>query len=122
MSNINISNVITIHKGTTIKAPIFINIGTKLVPKNYTLVEGDTLYISIMEPNQSFDYGVIRKKLTKANLDELGFARFSLDPTDTINLLSGVYYIQMKLKLADSGTTPGGVATIMPKTKFIILD
>lgn len=113
--NISVNNIITITKGDYVCVPLFINIGTRLEMDNYTLKEGDIVYFSIMEPNQKFEEGVIRKTFNKNNLDSKGLVNIKIESTETDKILPGRYYMEIKLKLAS-----GAISTIVPKTKFYI--
>lgn len=121
MANFTISpdNIITMHKGTTVSFPIFINLGNKLTRKQYILREGDSLYVGITEPNQPFDYALIRKiiKRESCDWDKNNCPLLKLEPYDTLHVLPGNYYIEIKIELAN-----GNVATILPKTKFVIYE
>lgn len=109
--------VLTMHRGDTVSTYFLINLGTKLEPEKYILQPGDNLYLSICEPNQLFEHGLIRKIFTYEDVDEFGLVNIKLDPSDTHYVLSGRYYIEMKLKLAN-----GDVKTVYPKRKLYIYD
>lgn len=121
MANFTISpdNIITMHKGTNVSFPIFINLGNKVTRKQYILRSADNLYVGITEPNQPFEYALIRKiiKGESCEWDENNCPVLKLVPSDTLHVLPGDYYIEIKIELAN-----GNVATILPKTRFVIYE
>lgn len=119
MINIAKNNIITITAGDYFKVPIFINAGDYTFPLRYILQPDDRLYLSIMEPNQPFEVGVVRKIYTAANLNGAGDPVIELLPSDTEHLLPGLYYYELKLVINKDGEDL--LSTIRPKTKFYIL-
>lgn len=110
----------------------------------YILKGNDTIYFGLMEPNAPFERAILRKKITAdtltsindyANLSEVSKYDVSEDPvipifpTDTVNLLPGVYYYSVKLHLDHTEIDPvtgetlqiDKITTIINNTKFIIL-
>lgn len=127
MFNFTISNngIITMTRGDTIKVPIFINAGDNTDYIRYTLEEGDTLYFGIMEPEAPFEKSLIRKVLTKDDLNQYGDVEIALSLNDTQYLQTGTYYYEAKLKqirLLDNGQTSEVVSTVIPRRKFIIVE
>lgn len=116
MFNIAKNGIITLTAGDTFKAPLYI-FSKKL--ELFKLTDQDTLYFSIMEPNQPFEYGIIRKIYSLKDLNNDKSIFIELDPEDTENLHSGTYYYEIKLRRVDNGKEL--VDTIVPKTKLFLL-
>lgn len=117
MATVSENGIITLNRGDTFSAPILINIGTKMAPVFYDMDNNDTIYISICEPEQMFEYGIIRRIVTSDMFDYDHHAWFTLTSEDTSKLHSGTYYYEIKIKLSNDV-----VVTIVPRKKFIILD
>lgn len=142
MLSISQNGIISMSKGDSWKTSIFINLGTALEPAPYNLEEGDHVYFGVMEPNQPFKDALVCKKLgvadrtPKAGDDEDadgdgfldGYVDIYFDSKDTEHLIPGVYYYEVKLlrPAADPGALERGIAesvdTIIPRTKFIIME
>jgi hypothetical protein len=123
--NIADNGIITINRADTFKTTIFVNLGTKLNPVRYILQGNDRLYFGLMEPGQYFEHAILKKVMTPADVDpETGDVNFSFKMADTEWLHPGVYYYEIKLLIAseDSDSDDEEVDTIVPKTKFIILE
>lgn len=94
--------------------------------EQYSLGDGDTLYVGVMEPGQPFEDALIRKALTKDDMLSSGEVWVPFASSDTINLLPGAYYIQMKLRkyegVDESGDAKYSVDTVLGKSKFFIVD
>ena len=104
-----------LSRGDSFSLPIVLNQGTQLVFKPYTLTENDTIYVGIMEPQQSFEDAIIRKKLSMNDeCDEDGNVILKLNPQDTENLMTGLYYLTIKLKQGVD------VTTVLSMKKFYI--
>ena len=107
-------NCFMLSRGDTFRFPITINCGTKLDPKIYELKQNDTLYIAILEPGQSFENAIIRQTLTMENAnEETGAITFILKSSDTEYMLTGKYFITIKLEQED-----GTVTTVLPMKEF----
>ena len=107
-------NCFMLSRGDTFRFPITINCGTKLEPEIYELKQNDTLYIAILEPGQSFENAIIRQTLTRKNADEeTGAITFLLKSSDTEYMLTGKYFITIKLEQED-----GTVTTVLPMKEF----
>lgn len=102
-------------RGDSYTLPIVINKGTQLDFERYTLGSQDRLYVGIMQPNESFENAIIKKVYTEdSNKDENGDTLLELAPEDTQYLMTGKYYITVKLKQFDK------VTTILPMKEFWI--
>ena len=117
MQIISCEGIVTLSRGDTFQAPIFINAGNDLSPLRYVLDEGDKLYVGIMEPNQPFETAIIRKVLTAKDLNEKKDAVLTLTPEDTEKLLPGKYYYSVKLQKAN-----GVVNTVIPERIWYIIN
>lgn len=106
-------------RGDTFIFPLVINSGTELNFEKYTLEDNEYLYVAIMEPNQSFEDAIIRKRYTnKSDKDKDGNILFILDSIDTEYLLTGKYYITVKLRsIIDNKEI---VKTLLPLKEFWI--
>ena len=112
-------NYLKMNRGDTYQFPLVINEGTKLCFKQYQLRQFDKIYIGIMEPNQSFENALIRKVLTITSpCNEYGHPIVTLEPKDTEYVLTGKYFIEIKLVQKDMGKDI--VTTILPMREFFI--
>ena len=115
MVEISNNGIVEMYSGDTFEFPLFINMGSKLRPSQYIVQQGDTIYVSIGEANQSFDHALIRKTFTYEDLNEEGNVVVKLASSDTENVVPGTYFLQIKIKLAN-----GNIGTLTPARKFII--
>ena len=130
MFDITRNGIITMNRGDTWKTEIFVNLGTTLDPYGYPLGDNDYLYFGVMEPNQPFDFALIRKRYDKTDAtpgEPDGYYTIRFDVEDTEKLLPGSYYYEVKLlrEELDDQQEPTGkylVDTIIPRTKFVIYE
>lgn len=138
--NITRTGIITIHRGDTFSITVSTNVGSTSNPSYPTFKLGDKIYLGVMEPNQDFENAIIKKVLvfTTDFTADSKTVTFSFTPTDTEYLLAGNYYYEVKemlplssihesgdVALTGSGVVTDGnseIFTILPKTKFIIID
>lgn len=107
------------NRGDTFIHPLVINQGTELNFNQYQLQDDEYLYVAIMEPKQSFEDALIRKRYSKnSDKDEDGNILFILDPIDTEYLLTGKYYITVKLRSIINNKEV--VKTLLPLKEFWI--
>lgn len=118
------NGIITLNRADTFNTTIFVNIGTELDPVRYILAGDDRLYFAVMEPHQPFEKAVLKKVMTPEDVDEeTGDVKLSFKTSDTEFLLPGTYYYEIKLYVAPEDIDEDAeVDTIVPRTKFIILD
>lgn len=93
------------------------------VTLNEQLGENDRLIFVLMEPCDSFDEPLIAKEFEEvSNTDTEYF--IELEPADTEDLIPGLYYYSVKEFRYNQNieTQLDSVKTIIPKTKFIILE
>lgn len=107
-------NSFTLNRADTFIMPIIINKGTKLNPEKYILNNNDKLYIALLEPNQAFEDAILRKVITnKDKTDEFGNPLLVFNSSDTEYLLTGKYYLTIKLQQENNIVT-----TILPMKEF----
>ena len=104
-------NQIRMHRGDSFTETFKVLTGTELDFSEYTFTENDKIYFGLMEPNQPWENAIAKKLISYSDL------KISLNPKDTMCLLPGLYYYQIKCKL---GT--GEVYTLLPKNAFYILE
>ena len=121
MNKITNNGIITLHAGDSFVAPLFLNAGDLINPVRYTLEDGDRLYVGIMEPGQPFERALIRKMLTKDDLNAWGDPELKLSPEDTERVMPGLYYYEAKLVTADEEGNET-VQTVVPKRKVYVLE
>lgn len=122
--NIAENGIITMNRADTFRTTIFVNIGTKLNPVRYILAGNDRLYFALMEPGKRFEEAVMKKVMTPEDVDEeTGDVKFSFKTSDTECLHPGTYYYMIKLFIAaEDSDEDDEVDTIVPQTKFFLLD
>lgn len=107
-------NNFTLNRGDTFVFPIIINSNTKLNFKQYVLTDADKLYVALLEPNQAFEDAILRKVITnKDKTDENGNPLLIVNSRDTEYLLTGKYYLTIKLQQENNIVT-----TILPMKEF----
>lgn len=117
------NGIVTITRGDTFTFNLTINLGTDLCPNYYVLGDNDKVYFALMLPNQPFECAIVKKVLTKDDVDMFGNVVINFDIKDTENLLPGTYYYMIKLhRVYVKGSLPDELDTIIQKTQFIILD
>lgn len=121
LANISENQIVTINRGDTFQAPLFINIGTRLEPSRYPLAKDDVVYVGIMEANQPFEDALVRKSYTLADANANGDIVVTLEPSDTECLLPGTYYYQAKLE-HPTGDGKSVVNTIVPRRKLFLVE
>ena len=128
MKVISNNNIVRIHKGDTFQLPVLINKCTTAEEDIYLLQDEDQVFLSVCEPNQEFQKGIIRKIASKTNQNDDGVVIFKFNESDTINLLPGTYYYEVKLVCMNaldenlSENITYDITTIVAKRKFIIMD
>ena len=90
--------------------------------KPLSLTGTDSVYFGLMDPGQPFDYALLRKKYTVADVQNNAVC-ISFAPEDTLDLLPGKYWYAVKLRqrrVIEGKGTQEYVVTLVPNTKFII--
>ena len=110
---------IRLTRGDSLEFPLYINQGDNLDPLAYVMNQYDELYFAIMEPNQPWEQAIVKQKYTHESLKDDAIW-IKLRPKDTMCLLPGLYYYQVKIRTYDFMTDEYLVNTLMPKTQFWI--
>lgn len=112
-------NYLKMNRGDSYTLPIVINEGTKLCFKQYQLRQFDKIYVGIMEYGQSFENAIIRKVLSITSpTNKYGHPLLKLVPKDTEYLITGKYFIEIKLVQKENDEDI--VTTILPMKEFFI--
>ena len=120
MFKISSSGIVTVNRGDSFEIPLVLHSGSDIDPIYYDMRPSDILYLGIMEPNQPFEDALVRKKFTYSDLDQFNNIYFRFWPNDTVCLLPGKYYYQIKLQSVDEKTGREDVETVVDKTLFYI--
>lgn len=118
--NISLNQIITLNRGDTFSAPLTINVGNQFETIRYVLGDNDKVYLGVMEANQPFEHAIIRQTYTKDDANEDGDIVINFDANDTLCLLPGTYYYEIKLEHESEGKAK--VDTIVPKRKLFLVD
>ena len=124
MAHISANNIITINRGDTFIYSFYIGIGEPMHQTIYELQPGDKLYLGVCEPNQPFEDALIKKIFTSSDVSSEGAIDIVFDASDTLNILPGDYYYSIKLSQPnlESSGAEDIVTTIIPRTKFVIIE
>lgn len=120
MFNVDVSGRITLTRGDTASPPLFLNKGTDLKPLRHILQDGEEVYFAIMEPNQPFECAIVKKLLTKDNLNKYGDVVINIEHDDTRLLLPGKYFYQIKASIYNSEKDKYEINTVVQKTEFTL--
>lgn len=116
------NKVITMTRGDYLSLEIELKSGKFPNETKYDLGEGDYLFFGLMEPNQPFEKAIIKKEFTYDDYDiENGTLRIKIEPDDTLMLMPGTYYYQIKVLYKDEAGDIH-IDTAVQKTKFIVVD
>ena len=128
MAHISPNNIITINRGDYFTFTFHINLGTAMNPIFHELIEDEKLYLGVTEANQKFEYALIKKVYTAEDSNSDGSITIVFETDDTLNLLPGNYYYSIKLNQpvpipdASEGTQKDVITTLIPLTKFVIIE
>ena len=120
MFHISENGIITVNRGDSFELPISLNIGSSIERCEYKMSPSDVIYVGVMEPNQPFEFAILRKKFTYSDLDANNNINIRFWPEDTVCLTPGKYYYQVKIQTVDEKTKRHDVETIIEKTLFYI--
>ena len=127
------NNIIVLNRGDSFSFDLTLNDETA-ISERYTLQGDDVIYFGLMDPGQPFEFALVRKRYTIEDCDEAGNLVINLEPEDTLDLIPGVYYYAVKLKMdhdeteIDQNTKEevirhvDRVITVINKTKFFLND
>lgn len=118
MFTIDQNGIITISRGDSFTAPLFINQGSDVAPVRYRLTSSDRVVFYLMYPNCSFERSILTKEYTDVDQNEFGDVLVEFIPSDTQRLPAGKYYYEVRLYLGETGE----INTVIPKSLFYILD
>lgn len=126
-----LNNIIVMNRGDSYEFDLTIS-GADTTDGRYRLMEEDAVYFGLMDPGQSFEQALVRKKYTAEDCDEMGNLVISISPDDTLDLYPGKYFYAIKLHMDHDDFNPNTgektgervdkVVTVINKTKFIICD
>lgn len=123
MFEITYNGIITLNRGDSFEMPLIINAGSTMSPIKFVPTDRTNVYFGVMEPNQPFEYAIIKKKYTKDDCDEDGNIVVKFRPQDTQCVLPGKYYYQVKVQTFNSDDPEDyDVSTVVDKTQFYILE
>ena len=125
MINVALNGIVEMNRGDTATFPVYVDIGTTFKPILYELRPGDNLYFAVMEPQQKWEDALLKKTYDYTNFDQKSFSVLvHLYSEDTEYLAPGTYYYEIKLRKDPKNNDDGyeSVETIVPRTKFIIVE
>lgn len=121
MFNMSKTGIITATRGDSYTFKLFLNSGKRPIPIPYDIKENTDIYFALTEPNQPFEKAILKKKYTNQDVDchclEVKFV-----PNDTICLMPGKYYYQVKLKQPNGTNGQYDVITIIDRHLFYIVE
>lgn len=125
------NNIIVLNRGDSFSFDLTLNDETATSGR-YSLQGDDVVYFGLMDPGQPFEFALVRKRYTVEDCDEAGNLVINLEPKDTLDLIPGVYYYAVKLKMDHYYIDPetgeqtdqhiDRVITVINKTKFFLND
>lgn len=118
MGTISSNNIIVINRGDSFIFTHKLNLGSAMYPEYYELKDNDKVYLGVTECNKPFEQAIIKQVYDKQDQDTGLDVTFKFKPDDTLYLLPGRYYYEIKLS-TDNGSN---VYTILPKTILYIVE
>lgn len=109
--------VISINRGDYLEKEFLFTTGPFLEEVPLIVNEGDVIFFGLMDPHQHFEHALIKKEFGKKDITDEGLFTLILESEDTLDLVPGTYYYSIKLLTKDSK-----IKTLIPKSKFIIVD
>lgn len=127
MFDISLNHIITINRGESGSFTIPLNKGTSVNPEIVELDNDfDTIYFGVMQPENKFEFSIVRKLYHREDLNEDGTLTITFEPNDSELLLPGNYFYEVKVKKYDLNEfeqpEKEHIYTVVPRTKFIILE
>lgn len=121
MLKISTNQIITMNRGDTCSIPFLIYVKSPICDLEYHLQDEDRLQVRIMDYNTSWEEAEIKKEYTIEDLTDNGRIIIRLSSEDTIDMVPGKYYYEIKLvHTKDAAETL--VDTIVTRREFIILE
>lgn len=114
---INKNNVITINRGDYAEFKFKFKVGKFPYDHDLIVNDGDILFFGLMDPGVHFEHALLKKEYTSNFINDEGYFILTLESDDTLELVPGVYYYEIKLLDINAHIT-----TLIQKTKFIIVD
>lgn len=118
-STISKNGIVTLVRGDTLVLKASLNIGTPLQPLIFELEEGDYLVFRVFTANSSWESYLLDKEATMEDVDDNNVL-FTITNEDSEYLKQGQYYYQIRLFYTRDGDER--VITLMPRTKFYVVD
>lgn len=121
------SNIIVMTRGDTYRFDVTI-FDEKDITARYDFIDRDKIYFGVMHPHQKFEDAIIRKVYSGSDAKITGRINITIQPEDTENLESSVYYYAVKLKKYDGIDEDDpereywDILTVINKTKFVLND
>lgn len=115
---------IVMTRGDTGSLTVTLNKGSTVNPDLHILMNGDKVYLGIMEANASFEDPIVCKIITSngtGSEEERKKVSFTITSADTVNLLAGNYYYEVKVVRPVVGGADL-VYTVQKRTKFTIIE
>lgn len=122
MLDVSSNGIINLNRGDAFSLDVTINIGTIIEPIIYLMKNKDKLYFALMEPNEPFEQALMRRMFTEADQDSSGNVLMKFPAEQTEYIMPGTYYYTVKLVRQDTDEDEPLVDTIIPKTKFVIIE
>lgn len=119
-STISKNGIVTLVRGDTFTLKSDLNIGTPLQPLHFVLGQDDCVVFRLFNANSNWESYLLEKEATMEDLDSKGNVLFNFTSEDSEYLSQGQYYYQIRLFYTRNGDTR--VITLMPRTKFYVVD
>ena len=120
-----LTGCVSLNRGDDATFTLHINEGTNLCPIQYNLKEQDNIYFAIEEPNQPFEHAIVKKVINLKNslLDKDGNITFDITSDDTVALMPGTYYYEIKMSLYKENEFKNSYITVsLDGNKYSIFD
>lgn len=112
------NHVISLNRGDYAEIPFCFKEGKFPKDAPIRIGEGDVLFFGLMDPNTHFEHSLIKKEFIGNDvIDDEGNFTLVIEPDDTLELLPGTYFYEIKLLTKDAK-----IRTLIQKTRFNIID
>lgn len=119
MFRVSPTHIVTMNRGDSGVIKIFLNRCNILTDVPLELSPTDCIYVGVMENNSTFETAIVRKKYLGSDVID-GVLSVIFRPEDTLNLLPGLYYYEVKLVTTVDNIEH--VQTIIPRRIFNIIE